>query len=212
MASKDPNDAVIRTRFGSAGRDLGNVLRHREPERALAVYDHSIRRLREVKGNPRARRSEAQLMAASSYVLRSLKRTPDAGRQVEAALQILRETKDYPAEQITLGDEIEAVVRAWADHLADTNEHQRATEIYQELLDKVTASKPDPNRDLRDASGLSRIYLALADLLRRNGRADQAQSLLKMHNEIWREWNRKLPQNAFIRKQLDAASRSSTLR
>ena len=144
-------------------------------------------------------------MVASAYVLRQLNRPREAGLNIDSALQIMLETKDYPAGKITLSDEIEAVLRGWADHLADTGEAQRAAAIYQELLDKVMESHPDPKRDLRDASGLSRIYGALADLHRRNGRADQAQSLAAQRVEIWQEWNRKLPQNAFIRKQLEAA-------
>jgi tetratricopeptide (TPR) repeat protein len=205
MAKGGPDDAFGRIRFASAGRELGNILRHRQPERALAVYNHALRRLREIKGNPRARRGEAELMACSSYVLRRLNRSSDARLQVDGALQILRETKDYPADRITLGDETETVLRAGADHLADTGEPQRAAEIYQELLDKVTASHPDPENDLRHATGLSRIYENLARLHRRNGNAELAQSISGSRVEIWQNWNRKLPQSTFVRKQFDAA-------
>ena len=65
LAKRDPDDVLARTRFASAGRDLAGILRHRDPERALAVYEQALMRIREVK-NTRGRRGEAQLMAASS--------------------------------------------------------------------------------------------------------------------------------------------------
>jgi tetratricopeptide (TPR) repeat protein len=206
MAKNDPHDAAGRIRFASVGRDLGNLLRDRQPQRALAVYNHALRRLREVKNNARARRGEAQLMAASSYVLRRLNRVDVARLQLDGALQLLRETKDYPADRISPGDETESVLHAWADHLAAAGEPVRAAGIYQELLDKIMPSKPDPKNNLRHAASLSRIYANLDALHRRNGRPELAQSSAAQRVELWRHWVRKLPQTPYVRRQLEAAS------
>jgi tetratricopeptide (TPR) repeat protein len=207
LARQGPDDALSRIRFSTAGRELGSILRHRQPERALAVYDHALMRLREVKNNTRARRGEAQIMASSSYVLRHFNRADEARARVDAAVQMLRDTKIYPADRIALDDEAEPVLRAWGDHLADTGETVRAAEVYQELLDKVLASRPEPDKDLAHATGLSRLYEALGALYARTGHIDRARSMTVERREIWDTWSRRLPQNSFIQKQLESSDR-----
>ena len=206
-AQKDPTDAVVRTFFDQAARELGTILSERDPLRAVRVYDLAIRRLGEVKDNDRARRGQAGALAGSSYALRRLKRTREAKERIDTALRLLRETKDYPADRIETDSEAEPTLRALADHLAETGQPQRAAEVYQELLDKILATKPDPANDLRHAIKMSRIYGALADLHRRNGRRDQAEAVAALRLELWRQWERKLPGNTAVRRQLEAASR-----
>ena len=123
--------------------------------------------------------------------------------RIETALQILRETKSYPIDRITPGDEAETVLRAWADHLADTGESRQAAAVYQELLDKVTASRPDPMNDLPHATSVSRLYEALARLHTHNGDLERAQQLTAERRNIWEAWHRRVPDNAFVRKQLE---------
>ena len=203
LARKDPDDAR-RIRFATVGRELGGILRHREPERALAVFEHTLVRLREVPNNTRARRGEAQIMAASADALRRLNRPDEARARVDAALQRLGDAKDYPADRIALGDEAEGVLRAWGDHLADTGEPGRAAQVYEELLQKVMVSRPDPKNDLLHATSLSRLYERLSELHRRNGQPERAQALTAERRGIWEEWSRRIPQNTFIQKQLAA--------
>ena len=167
-AQSDPNDASIRILFDQTGRELGTILRDRDPRRALAVYDRARQRLGEVPNNPAARRAEAGLLAGSSYALRRLNRASEARNRIEAALRLLRETKDYPTDRIDTDSEAEPALRALGDHLAETGEPLRAAAVYQELLDLILAAKPDPENDLRRATKLSRIYEALAGLHRRN--------------------------------------------
>jgi DnaB-like helicase C terminal domain len=57
---------------GTAARDLGNILRDRDPRRAIAVYDLGLKRQAEIRNNLKARRDEAVLLADSSYPLRAL--------------------------------------------------------------------------------------------------------------------------------------------
>jgi hypothetical protein len=115
----------------------------------------------------------------------------------------LRETRDYPTERIAFGDEAESILRASADHLADTGDARRAASIYRELLDKIMASRPDPANDLSHASGVSRLYEALSRLHQRNGDLEEAQRFTSLRRDLWEPWRHRLPDNPFVQKQLE---------
>jgi len=204
-AKKDLNDASIRILFVEDGRELGNMLRDRNPEVALAVFDHARLRVGEIKNNAKARRGEAQLLAASSYPLRRLGRAREAGQRINKALDLLRQTNNYPADAINTSDELHTVLLALGDHLADEGRLQQATDVYQQLLDKLMASHPDPENDLVHATALSRIHGALTSLNRRNGKSEQANTISQLRTKLWQNWNRKLPASPFIQEELSAA-------
>jgi tetratricopeptide (TPR) repeat protein len=206
IAKRDPDYASSRILFAQDGRELGNILRHGNPVRALAVFDHALSRLREIKNNVKARRGEAQLLADSSYPLRSLKRVGEAQQRIDKAVDLLRQTKDYPKDVISTNDETGTVLRALADQLAETGQIERATGVYQELLAMVLASHPDPEHDLLNASALSRIYEALSHLYLQRNQWEPAKVNSDMRLKIWETWNRKLPNNGYIQKELAAAS------
>jgi tetratricopeptide (TPR) repeat protein len=207
-AEKDPEDARVRALFDQVSRELGAILRDKDPVRALSVYDLAIRRLGEVKNNDRFLRGQAGALAGSSYALRRLKRTREAKERIDSALGLLRQTRDYPSGRINTDSEVEPALRALADHLAETGQPARASEVYQELLNKMNATKPDPMNDLRHAIKFSRIYGALAELHRRNGRRNESEAFRTLRLDLWRQWERKLPGNGAIRRQLEAASAS----
>lgn len=204
-AQRDPNDASSRLQLAFAGRLLANILRHRDPARALAIYDHALRRLGEIQGNVKAHREETRLLAGSSYALRRLNRTVEARDRIDAAFRLLRETRDYPTERISPYDDVETVVRALADHHAETGQPQRAVQVYEALLDRIMASKPDLGSNLSHAAKLSRVYEALAELHRRTGRQGKFSRVAALRLGLWRQWDRRLPNNAFVRRQLAAA-------
>ena len=101
--------------------------------------------------------------------------------------------------------EVDMALRALGDHLAETGQPQRAAEVYQELLDKITATRTDPLKDLRYATKLSRTYESLAALDRRNGRADAAAAYDVRRSELWKGWDSQLPNSPFVHRQLEAA-------
>jgi tetratricopeptide (TPR) repeat protein len=208
QASLDPNDATIRDRVATVGRALADVLAGIDPQRSLNVYDRALVRLREVKATVRPQREEAMTLAHSSYALRRLGRAREAEERIEAAFALLRATKDYPAAQVTLGDEVETAIRARADHEAATGRPRRALESYRDLLAKVMASQPNPQEDLRQANDLSRIYRGIARLARITGAGPEAESVDARRMELWRFWDRKLPDNAYVHRQLAASSDS----
>jgi serine/threonine protein kinase len=206
FAQKDSDYYEGRSVVALAGHYLGDVLRHSDPKRALEVYDHSLVRIREVPNDVAARRLETLLLAGSSYAARWMHHEKDAKDRIDAALRLLSETKDYPAGSIRAGSEADTALRALADHYAETGQPEQALEIYQELFRKIAASNPDPRNDLLNSAYVSRLNASLAMLLRRTGKDDKAVALEADRLELWRYWNRKLPNNPFVLRQLEAAS------
>jgi serine/threonine protein kinase/tetratricopeptide (TPR) repeat protein len=206
VARKDRDDATSRSRVGNAALPLGNILRHKDPQRALAVYDLAVRRLSEIRNSVGARRDQAMVLANSAYALRSLHRASEAEQRIQAASAILKETKDDPAEHVAFDSPAFIVLRSAADHDAEQGRLQRAVERYEQLHDKVSASKANAFNDLRDAPRLSRLYEALAQLYRRTGDTVRAESFKALRLELWRQWDRTLPNNAFVQRQLQAAN------
>jgi serine/threonine-protein kinase len=206
LARRDPEDATTRSRVGNVGNTLGNILRRMDPPRALAVYDTAIRRLGEIRNSVPARRDQAMALANSSYPLLSLHRAPEAQQRIAQALAILKETKDYPPVMVKLDSEIYIVSCAEADYEAQKGDIHRAIQIYEQLFDKVQAAKPDPLNDLKDAPKMSRLYESLAVLYRRTSETDKANNMQAARLELWQQWSQKLPNNAFVQHQLEAAA------
>jgi len=202
LTRRDARDYSSRTYVSMSGRELGDILRNSEPARALAIYDQTRRRLLEIKDNPKARRDEVWVLTGASYALRRLKRPSESKQRIDEALAILQDLKDYPSERVSPGEEADAVLRALADHYADTEQTADAIATYETLLGKVRASNPKPETDLRHANGLSRIYRALGALHRRAGDVAQASMLDQQRLDLWQYWDRKLPGNPFIQRQL----------
>jgi serine/threonine protein kinase len=206
FAQKDATYYEAHSVIAQAGQYLGDILRHSDPKRALEVYDHSLVRIREVPNDVSARRLETLLLAGSSYAARWMHREKDAKGRIDAALRLLSETKDFPAESIRAGSEADTALRALADHYAETGQPAQALDIYRELFHKIMASNPDPQNDLLNSVYVSRLHTSLAMLLRRVGRESEAVPLEAGRLELWRHWNRKLPGNPFVLRQLEAAS------
>lgn len=207
LARKDSKDAASRIRVGGNATYLGDILRHQHPQRALEVYDLAIRRLGEVPNDVRSRQDLAKALANSSYPLRALHRAADAKARIDRALAILKETKDYPAERVKLDNTpVYSALSALADYYRDEGEPGRALQTHQLLLDKIMATKPDVLLDLRDALTLSRLYEAMGQLYGRTGKAAEAERMRERRVDLWSEWDRKLPHNDFVSRQMIEAS------
>jgi serine/threonine protein kinase/tetratricopeptide (TPR) repeat protein len=210
FAAKDPNDAVSRMRVAYSGVALGNVLRQRDPQRALGVYDLALSRVGEVRNSLPARRSQATLLASSAYALADLHRRPEAVRRLESASSILNETKDLPAEKIKLDSDAYVVSCAGADYQAAERNLDRAVALYEQLLGRVMAANPQEFDDLRNARKLSLLYEKVAGVYRRIGATAKASAMEARRLGLWRHWDEKLPYNTFIRRQLGTASLESS--
>ena len=188
-----------------AGIKLADILYCSDARRSLDVYDHTLRHLAEIKNNASLRRYEVNALAGSSYALRRLGRPAEARQRLGAAFERLSQLKLYPAEKVKPGSEADPTLSALADYEAGNGNILRAIEIYQKLLGQIQAAKPNPETSLGDAVHLSRIYAAMAALHRRAGQPDPASTLETRRRDLWRQWDRKLPQNTFIRRQLETA-------
>jgi hypothetical protein len=203
MARQDPHDSVSRARAGTSGRELGNVLRRSNPQRALVMYDLAIGRLREIPHNVKARRDEARALAESSYALHRLHRTGEARQRIDASLKLLSETKDLPADHITLDSPGYSVLRAQAHLIYEEGKPQQALELLEELLDKVMRSGPEPQNDLRDAAALSLLYGDVIAFSARVGKSQTAERTSERNLDLWRQWERRLPGNSLVFRELN---------
>jgi serine/threonine protein kinase len=201
LAKMDPVDYLSRHSVGTIGLEIGNILRHSDPQKALAVYDHTLARIREAKTNVSTQLTAADLLAGSSYALRWLGRDEEARRRIEEAFQLLRDAHQYPADAVEPMSESDHVMRAAADDYAETGQTAKAIAAYRELLDKLMAWKPDLQNDLRDATCISRTWTALGNLLRRTGRTEEADRLEVQRTELWNHWKDKLPNAQFLLRQ-----------
>lgn len=206
LVHQDPNDQASRGRLGMAGIEMADILRHSDARRAVDVYDHMRRHAGEVRNNANLQGFEVNALASSSYPLRRLGRPAEARQRLDTALERLTQLKLYPADKIDTGSVAEKTLCALADHEADTGSVARAIEVYQELLDRVGAASPKPDTTLQGTVHLSRIYEAKAALHRRAGQADLASALEARRLELWRHWERELPNNLFVLRQLAAKS------
>ena len=206
IARKDSRDAVSRTRMANSGIALGNILRQGDPRRALSVYDLALNRIVEIRNSLPAKRAQALLLVNSSYPLRALHKAAEAKIRIDAALAVLKQTKDYPAERIKFDSDAFVVSCALADYEAEEGDLHHATELYEQLLKQVTSTDSAPLSDLRNAPRLSRLYQALASLYQRTGDSAKADEIEGRRTELWREWDRKLPNNQFILRQLAASA------
>jgi tetratricopeptide (TPR) repeat protein len=205
-AARDARDFTSRGRAGTLGREIGDILRWQDPAEALRYYDAGIGRLGEIQNNVRARRDRAVLLAESSYALRALGRPSAAKSRLDDATAILEATGDAGADRLTLDSEAAHLLRAGADHHADTGRVTEAIHSYDQLIGKILAASPNVDRDLRNAYSLSLLYESLARLHRANGDPTAAAAVQGKIASLWEPWNQKLPNNPIVQSRLKASA------
>jgi tetratricopeptide (TPR) repeat protein len=186
--------------------EIGNILRHSDPKRALAVYDHALLRIREINENARGRAGEIDLLTMSSYPLRALGREADARGRLAESFKLLEASQEYPTDAIEPQSGAYNALRASAAQSEAAGDLAQAAALYNELLEKLEAWHVRPADDLRDAAAMSDLWDARARLLRRLGNGDEADVLDRRRAEIWGGWQRKQPGNVFVRRQLELSS------
>ncbi|MGH9723237.1 MAG: hypothetical protein ACRD8O_23755, partial [Bryobacteraceae bacterium] len=157
--------------------------------------------LARVADNRDARRAEVRALAGSTYPLRQLGRSAEARRRLETAFLRMRELKLYPAETIEPGSVLVDGLCGRAEMEAGAGNLRQGIEIYQEIIRKLTPMIKPESR-LEDATDLSGIYLALAQMHRRARQPDLASAVDVRRLELWRHWDRKRPNNPFVQRQL----------
>jgi tetratricopeptide (TPR) repeat protein len=202
FAGRDANDFLSQSRVVYGDNGLARIVRHTDPRRAIALYDDALQRLSHTEGNGGTPLREVTVLAASSDPLLRLGRRAEARSRLDKAFARLAQLKLYPSTRIELGAEVDGALRSLADYEGATGNVQRGAEIYDELLRGVFAAQPEPVKTLIDAVELSNIWRPAAQLHRRAGHADRAAELDRLRFELWRSWDAKLPNNAFVRRKL----------
>jgi tetratricopeptide (TPR) repeat protein len=203
---KDPHDQASRTQLANVGSPLADILSRSDPRRALIIYDHTLRHLAEIRGNS-PQQWEVALLAGSSYSLRRLGLPSEARRRLDTAFADLKELHLYPADKIDAWI-VSQSLSALADQEAGTGHAARAIEVYEALLKGMLAGGTDPKANLTSAMSISRIWASLATLERAEGHADRAAALESQRLNLWRQWDRRLPNNPFVLRQIAASTTS----
>lgn len=204
-SQQDPRDATSRTRAATTEREIGNIFRRDDPQRALAAYDVALARLAEVPTNLKVQRDRAVTLAESAYALHRLHRGAEARQRIDEALAILRETRDLPKDRVELDSPAYIVLRVDANDLEDSGRSRDAWQHSQRLLENVLRVEPPTSTDLRDMAALSALYDDAARHARRAGDTAGAEAIASQRIELWRQWQGRLPDNAFVARQLLAA-------
>jgi tetratricopeptide (TPR) repeat protein len=199
-AARDPKDSASRGRLATASRELGDLLKGSDPERALAVYDNALQRLDETPKTTKTQRTRAELLAKSTYPLRGLERGSEAGKRLDAAVAILEETNDLPAKAIALDGPQFAVLSARADAAAASGRIEEAAAAYEEILSKAKYDTPwaAPEKDLRSAQRLARLLRTLTSLYVQAGDEMKTDATRKRQQELARVWQARLPGNPIV--------------
>jgi len=201
LADKDPLDYMARHGTATTGFELGNILRHENPPQAQTVYDRALTGISQAKKSAGTDRDEAELLAASSYPVRWLGHNEEARQRIEKAFVLLHDAQRYPSDKVEPMSDAYDALRAQADDFAQTGETAKAIAAYQQMLDKMTSWKANPQGDLRDATCFSRTWTALALLLRRAGKPDDAGRFEAQRADLWDHWAGKLPNAQFLLRQ-----------
>jgi tetratricopeptide (TPR) repeat protein len=203
-AARDLTDFSSQYRVFTAETKLAAILRHTEPRRALELYDDALQRLTRTAGNAGNSLNEVGALAASTDPLLRLGKTAEARRRLDLAFERLAQLKLYPSPKIELGSAVDDALRASAEYEAGSGNARRGAAIYQELLRGIFAAEPQPAATLSDAVELSNVYRAASRMYRRAGVVDEAAAVETRHLQLWQRWDASLPNNAFVRRQLEA--------
>ncbi|QOY90677.1 serine/threonine-protein kinase [Paludibaculum fermentans] len=205
FARRDPKDFLSGHRAYFAEARLADIVRHSDPRRALGLYNDALKRLEGTTENAGWRRNMASTLAASVFPLLELGQNAEARQRLDAAFGQLSTLKQYPAETIELGSEAVQGLQARAEYESRTGNARRGAEIYQELLERVMASRPKPASNLPEAVEMSNLYRSAARIHRLAGQAGKASALDAERQALWQSWLVRLPKNAFVMRQLEAA-------
>ena len=203
FARRDPNDFWSQQRISFAEVVLAPIVRHSDPARAVELYGDAQHRLAAIAGNGLMLQNEAGVLAASVYPLLQLRRLAEARQNLDAGFDCLRRLKQYPAARIELGSRADGMVRAQAEYEAARGNFRGAAEEYENLWRLIQAGDPKPDTSLADAVETSNLCASATRVYRMAGENRAARDWNERRRSLWRKWDARLPNNAFIRRQLE---------
>ncbi len=202
LVARNPNDALIRMAVASDLYRLADALDGSDPGRALILLESATVALGQVQGNQRANREQVKCRAAAAETLLRLGRKDAARRHLDSAFSLLGRLGTYPAKRIELCEETCLALRARGRFETETGRLAEAAGTYRELLAAFRNADAKPERSLDQSMDYAEIQLALAGVLDRSGDSAGRAEMLGRREALWRQWERKLPGNGFVRRQL----------
>ncbi|MEO8594420.1 MAG: serine/threonine-protein kinase [Candidatus Solibacter sp.] len=198
-ARRDPSDFSSQHRVFNAKVKLAGMVAATEPQRALDLLDDGLRILVRTASHGGNTQNEIRTLAQSVGPLLRLNRGEDARQRLDTAFARLAQLKLYPAERVSLGSEADQTLRAQAEYEAAAGDPAHALAIYRDLLQAVLSGATGTS-SLTEAVQLANLYRDFARVQRLAHRPDQAAQLDARRRELWQQWDRKLPGNAFIHR------------
>lgn len=210
MIQADEQDANARLDYTQASLKIGRALQDDKPEEALAVYDDG---LKVAGGMPEssARRLtySVRLLCESVLPLVRLHRADEVERRLSLAISLLKKAKHYPPAKISLTSPGEAFLRAKAEREANAGRLREAVAGYETVLRLMDPKQVAVREDLSDALGLTGLQGRLRELLLSTGDQAGADRLAREISELWEYWDRKLPGNPLVRRELGRSAQWS---
>jgi tetratricopeptide (TPR) repeat protein len=204
LASGDRVDAGIRPQMAALAGRAGHLRLQTDPANALALFDEAFKICSDIPAASASHLDKLQHLAGSIQALIKLGREQEASTRLDRLFTLLREAKKYPGA-ISPRNYLETGMRARAAVLAAQGRKRDAITVYEEIAGATEKGEQKPSSDLHWALSISEIYEQLAGHYEDVNEPDAATRCREKRRRLWELWDQKLPNNPFVRRQLEAA-------
>ncbi|MEO8028445.1 MAG: serine/threonine-protein kinase, partial [Bryobacteraceae bacterium] len=207
MLAADPLDQDARQDLSQGEIKQAKIVNRTDPARALVLFDEAFRSM-SAAPETLARRDNYLILALaeSTFSLRMLGRHAEILQRFAQIRKILGPLDPKTANFGPTGT-LESYLRAEAEEDVASGRLSKAIAIYRMMLDKFAADGYRPREDLADGLGQSLALTRLAELYQLAGDEEQSGRVSAQREELWRMWNRRLPDNSFVMRELEASTR-----
>jgi hypothetical protein len=204
LADADREDISTRNILASSANELALMRLERNPASALALFDEAYRRRSEIPASNPGNEEKGDMLAGSIRALARLGRHEEARGRLDQLFAMLREAKYYPGT-VRPGNLAANALLAKAEATAAAGHRDEAVKIWKDLIAAYDASDRRAADDLHWALYHSSAYRGLAHVLAVDGKPAEARVWREKDAALWASWERKLPHNAFVVRQLASA-------
>ncbi len=193
----DPREVQVRYNTAAAALKYGNILRHKDPRRALLIYDESIELLRGMPAKAASRDLPLMIvLAESTFPLRKVGRFQEAKKRLAESKAIVESYK--AAHQESPGMLLEAISRAEADQALTEGKFAEAAAIHLAWLEKIQYGGDSVERVLRNALLLARRLHLMAAAYAKAGKTQESAKAEAKRREVLKFWRARPASKKFI--------------
>ena len=204
LADTDKEDISTRNILATSALELGLLRLESNPASALELFDEAYRRRSEIPSSNPGNEVKTDMLSASIRALARLGRHDEAKARLDRLFKTLREAKHYPGT-VRPGNFAANGLVAKAEAASAAGHLDEAAQTWKELIAAYEVSDRRASDDLHWSIYHSTAYRELAMVLARAGKSAEASEWREKDRALWENWNRKLPGNAFVMRQLVAA-------